>query len=367
MNEALQWEKGPDGNVRCHLCSHRCLIKPGRQGICRVRQNFVGELYTLVYGRTISRNVDPIEKKPLYHVCPGSRSYSVAAPGCNFRCRWCQNWEISQIPRERGLIMGREASPAEIVEGARATGCRSIAYTYTEPTVYFEYTLDAARLAHDAGLLNVYVTNGYMTAETLEAIHPYLDAANVDLKAFREKPYRKYVGARLQPVLDSLKRMKRLGVWVEVTTLLIPGINDDPVEFGDVARFISRDLDVNTPWHISRFFPCYQMADVVPTPVETLRRAREIGLAEGLHYVYVGNVVDGQGHDTLCPGCGHTLIARSNLDVLANRVRKGRCPKCGTGIPGILRACPDFGRTAGPFPRRGQRRPEDRGATSTHL
>jgi pyruvate formate lyase activating enzyme len=210
------------------------VIADGKRGVCRVRENRGGTLYTLVYGRAVAHNVDPVEKKPLYHFYPGSLAHSIATPGCNFRCQWCQNWEISQMPREQHLIAGRELTPEQIVADALRTGSRSVAYTYTEPTIFFEYAYDTARLVRAAGLANIYVTNGYMTGEMLEVFHPYLDAANVDLKAFREKTYQRYVGAGLRPILDSMKTMKRLGIWLEVTTLVIPGINDDPA--GCVTR-----------------------------------------------------------------------------------------------------------------------------------
>jgi len=346
MKEAMLYEKLSDDRVRCNLCAHRCVIADGKMGVCQVRENRDGMLYTLVYGRTISQHVDPVEKKPLLHFYPGSTAYSIATPGCNFRCRWCQNWEISQMPRERHLIIGEKASPEQVVAAARRAGCRSIAYTYTEPTVFFEYAYDTARLAHEADIANIYVTNGYMTEEMLETFNPphpprsggehdlYLDAANVDLKAFRDETYRKYVGARLQPVLDSLKVMKRLSVWVEVTTLVVPGINDDLAELRDAAQFVAQELGVETPWHISRFYPAYEMTGVPPTPVATLQRAREIGLEEGLRYVYVGNV-PGEAN-TLCHGCGRLLIRRSGYWILENNVQPdGCCPDCGTPVAGV--------------------------------
>jgi pyruvate formate lyase activating enzyme len=333
--EALLYEKLPDNRVRCHLCAHRCLIAEGGLGICQVRENENGTLYTLVYGRTISQHVDPIEKKPLYHFYPGSTAYSIATPGCNFRCAWCQNWEISQMPRLEHLIAGYEASPEQLVEQAQQAGCQSIAYTYTEPTIFFEYAYDTACLAQAAGLANVFITNGYMTAEMLETIAPYLDAANVDLKAFRDQTYRKYIGARLQPVLDSLKKLKQLGIWLEVTTLVIPGINDDSTELQDIATFIAQELGVDTPWHISRFFPDYKLTDVPVTALGALYRARDIGLAAGLRYVYVGNVPEAEGQDTHCPGCGQTLIQRSSLTMLENHIQQGCCPACGYVIPGV--------------------------------
>ena len=333
MREALLYEKAANGDVRCKLCAHRCLIPDEKKGICQVRRNEHGVLYTLVYGRTISHNVDPIEKKTLYHFYPGSTAYSIATPGCNFRCTWCQNWEISQMPRERHLVLGEPMTPEEIVDNAQKAGSHSIAYTYTEPTVFFEYAYDTARVACRAGIANVFVTNGYMTQEMLDAFHPYLDAANVDLKAFRDETFRRLIGGTLQPVLDSLRTMKQQGTWVEVTTLVIPGINDTPAELEDIARFLATELGPGTPWHVSRFFPTYKLIDAPPTPVETLRRAEEIGLAAGLHYVYVGNL-HGETN-TVCHQCGHLLVQRTGYHVRKNAVRDGRCPQCSTPIAGV--------------------------------
>lgn len=333
LREAALYEKA-GGQVRCNLCAHRCLIAEGKRGICHVRENRGGTLYTLVYGRTIAQHVDPVEKKPLFHFHPGTTAYSMATPGCNFQCRWCQNWEISQVPNNRELETGQKASPEQIVAAAQQANCTSIAYTYTEPTIFFEYAYDTARLASDAGLANIFITNGYMTEEMLERFAPYLDAVNVDLKAFREETYRKYVGARLEPVLSSLRAIRRLGIWLEVTTLVIPGINDDPMELRDAASFVAGELGVDTPWHISRFFPAYKMTQVPPTPVSKLQEAREIGLEAGLRYVYLGNVHGGE--DTLCRNCGSLLIRRSTYQILENRIPVGgRCPDCGIEVNGI--------------------------------
>ncbi|MGD8489522.1 MAG: AmmeMemoRadiSam system radical SAM enzyme [Anaerolineae bacterium] len=333
MKEAMLYQKLPDGKVQCNLCAHRCTIADGSVGICHVRENMAGVLYTRVYGRTIARHVDPIEKKPLLHFHPGSTAYSVATPGCNFRCRWCQNADISQAPREEHFLLGEAIGPEQIVAAAQRAGCRSIAYTYTEPTIFFEYTYDTARAARDAGLANVYVTNGYMTGEMLEKMHPYLDAANVDLKGFRDQVYRRYAGARLQPVLDSLKTMKQLGIWFEVTTLVIPGVNDGSQELQEAARFIAGELGPETPWHISRFTPTYQMVDVPPTAVSTLLRAQEIGRKAGLRYVYVGNV-PGEAN-TICHVCGQLLIRRRVYQMVTNYITPdGRCPECGTPVAG---------------------------------
>jgi pyruvate formate lyase activating enzyme len=331
--EALLYEKLEKGRVRCNLCAHRCVIADGKFGVCKVRANEDSKLYTLVYGRAVSQHVDPVEKKPLYHFYPGSSAYSIATPGCNFRCQWCQNWEIAHMPRERGMIAGRQVSPDEIVADARATHSRSIAYTYTEPTIFFEYTYDIARLAHEASIANIYVTNGYMTSEMLETIYPNLDAANVDLKAFREKTYHRYVGAALQPILESMKLMKSQGVWVEVTTLLVPDLNDDPEELRDAAQFIAQELGPDTPWHISRFFPQYKMNDRPPTPVASLQKAQQIGLEAGLYFVYLGNV--GSEADTVCPNCGQIVVQRSGYWNILNRLKDGHCPSCGTAVAGV--------------------------------
>lgn len=333
MREALLYEQMAGERVRCNLCGHRCVIANGKRGVCQVRQNKEGVLYTRVYGETISRNIDPVEKKPLYHFQPGTSTYSIATVGCNFQCEWCQNWEIAQMPRRRGAISGIETSPEEVVSAAWAMGCRSVAYTYTEPTVFFEYSHDTAKLAREAGLANIYVTNGYMSREMLDLLHPNLDAANVDLKSFRKKTYQRYVRARLQSVLDSLIKMRALGIWVEVTTLVIPGINDEMEELREMAQFIARELGSDTPWHLSRFFPGYRMQDRPPTPLRTLQRGREIGLEEGLRYVYVGNVLEKS--DTNCPKCGELLIVRNGYAIVKNSVGEGCCPTCGMKIAGV--------------------------------
>ena len=334
MKEALLYQKLDGDKVRCQLCAHYCTIANGKKGICQVRENRDGILYSLVYGRTISQNIDPIEKKPLYHFYPGSRACSIGTPGCNFRCDWCQNWEISQMPREQHFIAGQELSSAEIVAAAKKTSSRSIAYTYTEPTIFFEYSYDTARLAREAGIANVYVSNGYMSAEMLELFHPWLDAVNIDLKSFRDATYHKYTGASLQPVLDSLKKIHDYGIWLEVTTLVIPGVNDDPQELQEIAEFIATELGTETPWHISRFFPQYKLQQTPPTPPDTLYRAGEIGRAAGLKYVYLGNLTEET--DTNCPACGKLLIRRSGFGISSNRVDShGCCPDCGKKIAGM--------------------------------
>ena len=333
IKDALLWALLEADKVSCFLCAHRCLIAPGKFGVCGVRENQGGKLMTHVYGEVIAAHVDPIEKKPFYHFLPGSTSLSIATAGCNFKCSFCQNWQISQASKGPGRdVSGEKLSPEEIVQAAKSHGCRSISYTYTEPTIFFEYALDTARLAKAAGLYNNFVTNGYMTAEALEAFHPNLDAANVDLKAFKDETYKKVCGARLEPVLDSIKRMRKLKIWVEVTTLVVPGLNDGEDELRDIARFLA-GVDPDIPWHISRFHPDYNYTDARPTPVETLRKALAIGKAEGLKYVYVGNVM-GEGEDTICPKCGKVLIRRRGFSVGRNEIKDARCPSCLGPVPG---------------------------------
>lgn len=339
MREALLYERLPDGRVRCALCAHRCVIAEGERGVCRVREHHDGALYTRVYGLLVAQAIDPIEKKPLFHFYPATRTYSIATTGCNLRCSFCQNADISQAPRETAGILGRYIPPEAVVEAAKRSSCRSIAYTYSEPTIFFEYALDVARLAQFAGLANVYVSNGYMTPEmlemlTLEGEPALLDAANVDLKAFSDAFYREQCGARLQPVLDSLRAIKLRGVWLEVTTLIIPGLNDSEGELQDIARFIRDDLGVDTPWHVSRFHPSYHLTDRPPTPAATVLRAREIGLQEGLRYVYAGNL-PGRGEDTLCPRCGRAIIHRVDFTVTRNDLLNGICNHCGAHLDGV--------------------------------
>ena len=334
--EAYLYEPLEEKKVRCNLCNHRCVIKDGLRGICGVRENNGGSLETRVYGRVIARHIDPIEKKPLYHFLPGSLSYSIATVGCNFKCRFCQNADIAQMPSDRkGMIVGDVSTPTDVVHEALKGNCKTIAYTYTEPTVYFEFAYDTAKLAHEEGIQNVFVTNGYMTGEALEMISPYLDAANVDLKAFAEDFYKTYCQARLAPVKETLKRMKSLGIFVEVTTLLIPGLNDDRKELEALAAFISDSLGADTPWHISRFHPTYRLTDRPPTPVKTLDMARKIGITAGLKYVYTGNVPGERGEKTFCSHCGEILIDRWGFYVQKNRITSGMCPQCGAGVDGV--------------------------------
>jgi pyruvate formate lyase activating enzyme len=335
LKEAMFYEKSEDNLVNCNLCSHRCRrIADSNRGICGVRENIDGKLYSLVYGKAVARSVDPIEKKPLFNFLPGSLSYSIATVGCNFRCDNCQNYDISQLPKERKIIVGQEASPEEIVSAAKRSNCASIAYTYSEPTIFFEYAYDIAKLAKKEGLKNVFVTNGYITPEALREISPYLDAANIDLKSFSDNFYRKSCGASLQPVLDSIMLYKSLGVWIELTTLIIPTLNDSEEELRKIAGFI-KEVGEDTPWHITQFHPMYKLPDLQRTPVSTLRKARQIGLEAGLRYVYEGNVPGETGENTYCYKCGKPLIRRFGYSIQENKIKNSACTYCGTKIDGL--------------------------------
>jgi pyruvate formate lyase activating enzyme len=333
----------PGGSVRCVACAHRCLIRPGRAGICHVRENRDGDLVTLVYGRAVAANADPIEKKPLFHVYPGSVAFSIATRGCNFHCLHCQNWAISQTGRDGRDAQSFDLTPSEVVEAAISVGARSVAYTYTEPTIFIEYVLDTARLAAEAGLANVLVTNGYQTPEALDLLGPVVHAANVDLKSFDDQFYRKVCGARLAPILASLVGMRERGIWVEVTTLLIPGLNDETRKLAELARWIVTELGPETPWHVSRFFPTYRLTDLDPTPAATVERTVEIGRAAGLAHVYSGNLRDGD-EDTHCSGCGETLIRRRGFRSMPTGLVGGGCGRCGRELAGIGLA--EFGAAA---------------------
>ena len=365
MKEAYLYEKLENNLARCFLCAHHCRISEKKFGICGVRQNIEGKLYSHVYGRSIAMHVDPIEKKPLYHFLPGSTSFSLATIGCNFHCGFCQNWEISQdraqdgaepgnvqgqynseaprpigrpgVPPSAGTVPGNEgeeATPEEIVKAALKYKCKSISYTYTEPTIFFEYAYETAKLAKAKGLYNIFVTNGYMSAECLEMIKPYLDAANVDLKFFSDEAYRKICGGSLQPVLDSIILMRELGIWIEVTTLVVPAENDSEEQLRGISQFLA-GVDKNIPWHISRFHPDYKFTDHRATPEAALKIAQEIGYKAGLKYIYLGNVI-GLGNDTDCFNCKKTIIKRELFNVLEYNIQDGKCAFCQTAIPGVF-------------------------------
>ena len=334
MKEAYLYDKMDHERVRCFLCSHRCLIKEGGKGLCGARENRAGTLFSLVYDKVIARHVDPIEKKPLFHFLPGSNAYSIATVGCNFKCYFCQNADISQMPTDHARIQGEELTPDAIVSEALASHSATIAFTYTEPTIYYELAVDVSRKAVEKGLKNIFVSNGYMTEECLKDIHPDLHGANIDLKSFRDRFYKEQCGAALEPVLKTLEIMHSMGLWLEVTTLLIPGLNDSVEEIKDLAKFLA-DLDPDIPWHISRFHPTYRLTDVHPTQLENIRRARDIGYESGLKYVYAGNLPGDEGEKTVCHGCGELMIDRYGFRIMKNHLVNGHCPQCGEKLPGV--------------------------------
>ncbi len=337
MKEAMFWERMDGGKVRCNLCRHRCVIYPKKLGVCGVRINIDSTLYTLVWGKPIAVNIDPVEKKPLFHFFPGSKTFSVATVGCNFRCLNCQNWEISQSRFTEADANKKEEYflPELAVKLAKEKKCKSISYTYTEPTIFYEWAYDISKLAWENEIYNIFVTNGYMSEEALKTIYPYLHAANVDLKSFRKEFYYKIAGARLEGVLDSLKKMKKLGIWIEVTTLLIPGLNDSKEELSDISNFIKTELGAETPWHVSRFYPHYKLNEIPPTPNGTILTAREIGIKNGLKYVYTGNVPGNQGEHTYCPNCQRLIVERYGFSILSYKIQNGFCSFCGNKIDGI--------------------------------
>lgn len=328
-------ESQPDGAVRCGVCAHRCLVRPGRTGICGVRENRDGRLVSLVYGAVVAQGLDPIEKKPLFHVAPGSTAYSIATAGCPFHCTFCQNWEIAQGPRLGLPLPVRGLAPTQVVDEATALGAGSVAYTYVEPTVFLEYALDVGRLAHRAGLRNLFITDGYATPQAVALLAPVLDAANVDLKAFDDAFYRKLCGARLAPVLDSIVAMRRAGIWLELTTLVIPGRNDDDGQLRALAGWIVETLGPETPWHVSRFHPAFHLVDVAPTPLTTLRRVADLGRRAGLAHVYVGNAPELGLEDTHCAGCGRVVIERRGYTTRNRLSAQGTCVGCGRALAGL--------------------------------
>jgi len=337
FKRAVLWEpEGEEGKVRCRLCSRRCSIGEGKTGSCFVRKNIKGELYSLNYDKVCAANADPIEKKPLFHFQPGSRSFSIACVGCNFRCEFCQNWHISQAGIEGGRLEGQAISPEQIVTSAVKGRCRSIAYTYTEPTIFMELCGDCGRLAKEQGLANVFVSNGYEAKEAIDFAKGWLDGINVDLKAFNEDYYKRLCKARLGPVLDTIRYIaKETDIWMEITTLVVPGENDSEDELKGLAEFIANEAGVDVPWHISRFHPQYKYLDSVPTPLETLERAEAIGKAAGLRYVYLGNVPGSKSESTFCYSCGSMLIQRVGYQIAGNNVENGKCAECGVEIAGF--------------------------------
>lgn len=332
---ARLWKKLDGKKVRCGLCSHFCIIEKDSSGKCGVRQNIDGELLTLAYDKVAAVNIDPVEKKPLYHFLPGTRTFSIGTQGCNLGCDFCQNASLSQPPRANGKVDGHRATPQSIVANAIEYDAKSISYTYSEPTVFFELMQDTAELAHSRGLKNILVSNGFQSPECISELDGLIDAANIDLKAFSEDFYKNTCEARLAPVLENIKRMHALGWWIEITTLIIPTLNDSPEEFKKIAEFIARELGSETPWHISRFHPDYKRQNIGPTPVETLKAARKAGFEAGLKYIYIGNITGEEYSGTYCPDCGAEVISRNGFSIRNKGLEKGTCKACGSLLAGI--------------------------------
>ncbi len=336
LKEAVLWQPQDEQKVHCQLCRWRCSIPNGGLGRCHVRKNIDGVLYSLVYDKLCAANADPIEKKPLFHFQPGSRSFSIATPGCNFQCVFCQNWQISQMPLTQNVLDGQACDPEAIVTAAVQNHCTSIAYTYTEPTIFMELCAETGRLAKEKGLANVFVSNGFMSREAIEFAKPWLDAINIDLKAFTEDYYLDLCKARLEPVLDTIRMIARqTDIWMEITTLVIPGKNDSDDELRSIAEFIANEASVDVPWHVSRFYPQYKMPDNRPTGEKELERAYLIGRDAGLRYVYVGNLPGACAESTFCYDCGEMLIERCGYQILNNDIEAGQCPHCQSKIAGV--------------------------------
>ena len=332
MSAINPFYKAQGDKIVCLLCRHYCKLKEGQVGICGVNKNENGKLVNLVYGKVSAINIDPIEKKPLYHFLPASTSLSIGTVGCNFKCPFCQNWQISQTSSLEGSY---DITPNQLVDIALEKGCKSISYTYNEPTIFYPFAKDVALLAKEAGLKNVFVSNGFETPEIIEDMVGVIDAFNIDIKGFSSEYYKKYLKGDLNGVLDTLKLLKKHNFWVECTTLIVPGDNDSDEELGKIANFIANELDIDTPWHISAFHPDFKVQEKEATSIETLQRAFNIGKEAGLNYIYMGNVLsDGI---TYCPECNKELIWRTGFSVRKNILSDGKCPKCGTAIAGIWR------------------------------
>lgn len=331
--EASHYTKRTDSRVQCGLCPRACLLADGQIGVCRVRKNNHGTLESLTYGRLCSINTDPIEKKPLFHFLPGTQTLSIASPGCNLRCVFCQNWSISQA--EPSGIETVLVEPATVVERAKQKQMPSISYTYSEPTTFFEYMCDTAFLARHSGIKNIWITCGYINPEPLNELCRVLDAANVDLKGFSDATYKQMAGAKLAPVLETLKILKKNNVWLEVGYLVIPGVNDSPAETAGLIQWIKQNLGPDVPLHFLRFFPQHKLTNLPPTPLRTLEEARSAALRAGLHYVYLGNVPGNPAENTFCPKCGAEVITRKGYFIERMNMKNGRCGSCGAPIAGV--------------------------------
>ena len=333
IREARYYEKLPYKKICCKLCPRECVIDDRERGYCGVRENREGTYYTLVYARPCTYHVDPIEKKPLYHFFPGSLSFSIATAGCNLHCKFCQNWQISQARPEE--VTSYYLPPEEVAGAARKYDCVSIAYTYSEPTIFYEYMIDTAMTGHLRDVKSVVITAGYISEEPLKELCNHVDAIKVDLKAFTEKFYEDMVNGELRPVLDSLVTIRKMNVWLEIVYLVIPTLNDSEKELREMARWIKNYLGPDVPIHFGRFYPQYRIKNLPPTPIKTLERAKAIADAEGLHYVYLGNVPGHSAENTYCPECGHLLIQRTGYTIKKMDIERGRCKVCKTKIPGL--------------------------------
>jgi len=329
---ALFQEETPRG-IMCRICPNECVLKEGEISKCNNRKVKDSKLWTMAYGNPCSVNIDPVEKKPLYHFFPGSRAWSIATAGCNLACLNCQNWTISQLSPDK--TRNYDQMPEKVVDGAVKSSCRSIAYTYTEPVTFYEYAYDTALLARRAGIKNIVKSNGYINPDPLKKLCSVIDAANIDLKAFNDSTYLRLTGGKLQPVLDSLKIYRDMGVWLEITNLVVPQWTDNPDEIGRMCKWLSENGFKDTPLHFSRFYPTYKLEQLPPTPAEILKNAVNTAAAEGLKYVYTGNVPGDEVSDTKCPSCGNLVITRQGFRVTANNLKEGRCNKCGNEISGV--------------------------------
>ncbi len=332
MKQALFYKKLKEKVVQCQLCPHFCVIKPNERGRCGVRQNQDGKLISLVYGKPCSLALDPIEKKPLYHFLPGQLALSIATVGCNLSCKHCQNWEISQANPDEFSV--REVKPEEIVKTAKEKNVKIISYTYTEPTIFYEYMLDISKLAKKKGIKNMIVSNGFINPKPLKQLCKHIDGANIDLKSIDDDFYKKICNARVNPVLESLKILKKENIWIEITNLLIPGLNDKEKDIKKLISWIKNNLGTDVPVHFTAFYPCYKLSHLPPTSIETLKNARRLALKQ-LKYVYTGNIQNDEGDSTFCPKCSKLLVKRRLFSIIENNLKQGKCPKCNAKIQGF--------------------------------
>lgn len=333
LHEAMYYKELEDLRVECQLCPRQCRIADLERGYCGVRENRGGKYYTLVHSRVCALHIDPIEKKPFFHYLPGTPSLSLATAGCNVECKFCQNWQISQFRPEQ--IESIKLSPREVIKHAKENSCPSVAYTYTEPVIFYEFMYDIARVGKEEGVTSVMVSNGYIKEEPLVELCRYLDAVKIDLKAFTEKFYKEACSSELKPILETLLTLKKLGIWFELVVLIIPTLNDSEEEIKEMCTWVFKELGPDVPIHFSRFHPTYKIKNLPPTSVRTLEKARQIALDAGLHFAYVGNVPGHEGENTYCPGCKELVIKRVGFTILQNSVQGGKCLQCQHPIAGV--------------------------------